>query len=46
MWSWKDDYNAVRPHSGHGNLTPAGYADRSAPDTQRDGTLRRARLVA
>ena len=25
---------------GLGNLTPAAYADRSAPDTQRDGTLR------
>jgi len=37
---WKNDYNTVRPHSGLGNLTPAAYADRSAPDTQRDGTLR------
>ena len=37
---WKDDYNTIRPHSGIGNLTPAAYADRSAPDTQRDGTLR------
>jgi putative transposase len=36
---WKNDYNTVRPHSGLGNLTPAAYADRSAPDTQRDGTL-------
>ena len=39
---WQDDYNTVRPHSGLGNLTPAAYADRSAPDTQRDGTLRYA----
>jgi putative transposase len=30
----------VRPHSGLGNLTPIAYADRNAPDTQRDGTLR------
>jgi len=36
---WKD-YNTFRPHSGLGNLTPAAYADRNAPDTQRDGTLR------
>src|ERR1700760_3002565 len=37
---WKDDSSTVRPHSGLGNLTPAAYADRSAPDAQRDGTLR------
>jgi putative transposase len=37
---WKDDYNTIRPHSRLGNLTPAAYANRSAPDTQRDGTLR------
>jgi putative transposase len=37
---WKNDYNTVRPHSGLGNLTPAAYADRSAPDKQRDRTLR------
>jgi len=40
LWLWKDDYNTVRPHSGLGNLTPTAYADRGAPDTQRDGTLR------
>jgi putative transposase len=38
--TWKDDYNTVRPHSGLGNLTPAAYADGSAPGTQRDGALR------
>jgi putative transposase len=37
---WKNDYNTIRPHSGLGNLTPAAYANRSAPNTQRDGTLR------
>jgi putative transposase len=37
---WKHDYNTVRPHSGLGNLTPAAYADHSAPGTQRGGTLR------
>lgn len=37
---WKDDCNTVRPHSGLGNLTPIAYANRNAPDTQRDGTLR------
>jgi putative transposase len=40
---WKNDYNTVRPRSGLANLTPAAYADRSAPDTERDGTLRYTR---
>jgi putative transposase len=40
---WKGDYNTVRPLSGLGNLTPAAYADRSAADMQRDGTLRYTR---
>jgi len=38
--AWKDDYNAVRPHSGLGNLPPAVYARLSDPEKQRDGTLR------
>ena len=42
---WKDDYNTIRPHSGLGNHTPAAYANRSAPDTQRDGTPRAPRPV-
>jgi putative transposase len=37
---WKDDYNTFRPHSGLGNLTPAAYAEASAPKTQQDGALR------
>jgi putative transposase len=38
--TWKDDYNTIRPHSGLGNLPPAAYAKLSAPQMQRDGTLR------
>lgn len=38
---WQDDYNTVRPHSGIGNLPPSTYARLTAPDMQRDGTLRR-----
>lgn len=37
---WKDDYNHIRPHSAIGNLAPAIYATLSAPERQRDGTLR------
>jgi putative transposase len=37
---WKDDYNTFRPHSALGNLPPAVYAKISAPEMQRDGTLR------
>ena len=37
---WRIDYNTVRPHSGLGNLTPAAYANASAPTMQRNGALR------
>lgn len=29
--AWRDDYNAVRPHSSLGNLTPAQFATRCGP---------------
>jgi putative transposase len=37
---WMEDYNTVWPHSSLSNLPPADYAKRSAPEMQRDGTLR------
>ena len=37
---WMEDYNTTRPHSALGNLPPAHYAQRSAPDMQRDRALR------
>ena len=38
--TWKDDYNTVRPHSALRNLPPVTFAKLSAPELQRDGTLR------
>lgn len=35
--AWKQDYNAVRPHSAIGNQAPAIYARLRAPAMQRDG---------
>ena len=32
--SWKEDYNHQRPHSALGNLTPAGFAFKSALEKQ------------
>jgi hypothetical protein len=37
---WQDDYNAVRRHSGIGNLPPSTYARQTASKMQGDGTLR------
>jgi putative transposase len=40
---WKDDYNAVRPHSALGNRTPIEFATLSDPAMQRGGSLRAIR---
>ena len=32
--SWKDDYNRHRPHSAHGNITPAEFALKSTLEKQ------------
>jgi putative transposase len=38
--SWRQDYNATRPHSSLGWLTPLAYAaHRQSPNPQRDRTL-------
>jgi putative transposase len=31
--AWRDDYNAVRPHSALGNLTPEEFAEQMAKRT-------------
>ena len=37
--SWREDYNTIRPHSSLGQMTPAAYAELSAPWMQRAGAL-------
>jgi len=37
--SWREDYNTIRPHSRLGQMTPAAYAELSAPWMQRAGAL-------
>jgi len=32
--TWRNDYNTVRPHSALGNLSPAAYAEITAPGMQ------------
>ena len=34
--TWRNDYNTVRPHSALGNLSPAAYAEITAPGMQRE----------
>lgn len=37
--SWREDYNTIRPHSSLDQMTPASYAELSAPWMQRAGAL-------
>ena len=37
---WQDHYNNNRPHNSIGNQPPATYANLTAADMNRDGTLR------
>jgi putative transposase len=43
---WRRDYNAERPHSALGNLTPLAYAARNATVPQQAGALRSTRGFA
>jgi putative transposase len=37
--AWRREYNAVRPHSSLGNLTPAEFAARSSTTHQTEAVL-------
>src|SRR3984893_4408818 len=37
--SWREDYNTIRPHSSLSQMTPAAYAELSAPWMRRAGAL-------
>jgi hypothetical protein len=37
--SWREDYNTIQPHGSLGQMTPAAYAELSAPWMQRAGAL-------